>query len=123
MFLLTTLSAAEILSDAGMTVLIGLVVVFSMLLLLTGIFWLFGVLMSMSDKKKECPFGDLSDCVEDAPAAAPVAAPIVGNTETVATKPDVDGGIPEETVAAISAAVASVAPAGTQYALRGIRKL
>ena len=56
-------------------------------------------------------------------AAAPAAAPIVGNTETVSSKPDVDGGIPVETVAVISAAVASVAPAGTQYAVKGIRKL
>ena len=31
-------------------------------------------------------------------------------------------GIPEETVAAISAAVAAVAPAGKQYAVSGIRK-
>ena len=57
-----------------------------------------------------------------APVATP-AAPVVGNTETVASKPDVDGGVPAETVAAISAAVASVAPEGTQYAVKGIRKL
>ena len=55
--------------------------------------------------------------------AAPAAAPIVGNTETVASKPDVDGGIEPETVAVISAAVASVAPEGTQYAVKGIRKV
>ncbi|MBR5523886.1 MAG: OadG family protein [Clostridia bacterium] len=125
MFLLTSTNAAQILGDAGMTVLIGFTVVFSVLLLLTGIFWLFGVTMSAGKKKKECPFGDLSELDEDVPPVygAPVEAPIVGNTEPVATKPEVDGGIPEETVAAISAAVAAVAPQGSQYAVRGIRKL
>ena len=58
-----------------------------------------------------------------APAPAPAVAPIVGNTQQVSSKPDVDGGVPAETVAVISAAVASVAPAGTQYAVKGIRKL
>ena len=124
MFLLASAGAGQILGDAGMTVLIGLVVVFAVLLLLTCVFKLFGILMSAGKKEKECPFGDLSEWEEDTPAvSAPIAAPIVGNTETVASKPDVDGGIPEETVAVVSAAVASVAPAGTQYAVRGIRKL
>ena len=62
------------------------------------------------------PQSDPAPVVEE-PAPAAVSAPIVGNTETVSSKPDVDGGIPAETVAVISAAVASVAPAGTQYAV------
>lgn len=110
----------SILGDAGITILIGFVVVFLMLLLLTGVFKLFGLIMSAGEKKEET----FAPSVPVAPAApaAPVA-PIVGNTETVSSKPDVDGGVPAETVAAISAAVASVAPAGTQYAVKGIRKL
>ena len=45
LFLLAGDSAAEILSDAGWTIAIGLVVVFTVLLLLTGIFKLFGIIM------------------------------------------------------------------------------
>ena len=123
MYLLASAAAGQILGDAGMTVLIGLVVVFSVLLLLTGVFKLFGMLMS-TGKKKGDEMPSAAAPVVSAPAvSAPVSAPIVGNTEPVASKPDVDGGIPEETVAVVSAAVASVAPAGTQYAVRGIRKL
>ena len=104
--------------DTLSTIVIGLVVVFAVLLLLSGVFKVFGMIMSKSDKKADLP-------VAPAAPAAPVAAaaPIVGNTETVSSKPEVDGGVPAETVAVISAAVASVAPEGTQYAVRGIRKL
>ena len=111
----------SILGDAGITIAIGLTVVFLVLLLLTGVFKLFGILMTAGEKKEDDLFASFAP---EAPVttAAP-AAPIVGNTETVNSKPDVDGGVPAETVAAISAAVASVAPEGTQYAVRGIRKL
>lgn len=102
------------------TVAIGFLVVFLMLLLLTGIFKVFGMIMSRAQKEQPAatPVAKAS-----APAPAPAAAPIVGNTQQVSSKPDVDGGVPAETVAVISAAVASVAPAGTQYAVKGIRKL
>ena len=113
----------SILADAGITIAIGLTVVFLVLLLLTGVFKLFGVIMSAAEKKAGVPV-PMAPVAPMAPAApTAVSAPIVGNTETVATKPDVDGGIPAETVAVISAAVASVAPEGTQYAVKGIRKL
>ena len=110
----------SILADAGITIAIGLTVVFLVLLLLTGVFKLFGVIMAAGEKKAPVflPDAPVSTVVPVAPVA-----PIVGNTEQVASKPDVDGGVPAETVAAISAAVASVAPAGTQYAVKGIRKL
>lgn len=111
----------SILGDAGITIAIGLTVVFLVLLLLTGVFKLFGVIMSAGEKKT--PVDIPAAPVAPAAPAAVSAAPIVGNTETVSSKPDVDGGVPAETVAAISAAVASVAPEGTQYAVRGIRKL
>ena len=110
----------SILGDAGITIAIGLTVVFLVLLLLTGVFKVFGMIMSAGEKDEEIP-APVTPAVT-APAAAP-AVPIVGNTETVSSKPDVDGGVPAETVAAISAAVASVAPEGTQYAVKGIRKL
>lgn len=109
----------SILGDAGITIAIGLTVVFLVLLLLTGVFKVFGMIMSAGNKEEEVP----APVAPVAPAAAAPVAPIVGNTETVNSKPDVDGGVPAETVAAISAAVASVAPAGTQYAVKGIRKL
>ena len=109
----------SILSDAGIVIAIGLTVVFMVLLLLTGVFKVFGMIMSAGNKEEEVP----APVAPVAPAAAAPVAPIVGNTETVSTKPEVDGGVPAETVAAISAAVASVAPVGTQYAVKGIRKL
>lgn len=115
--LLLAESAKDILSDAGMTILIGLVVVFTVLLLLTGVFKLFGTLMSKAGD-------DETEAGESVPAAprAVAAAPVVGNTRPVSTEPQVQNGIPEETVAVIAAAVASVAPAGSQYAVKSIRK-
>ena len=107
--------------DTLSTIVIGLVVVFTVLLLLSGVFKVFGMIMSKNDKKSELPLAPAVPAAPVAPVAA--AAPIVGNTETVSSKPEVDGGVPAETVAVISAAVASVAPEGTQYAVRGIRKL
>lgn len=108
---------SAILGDAGITIVIGLVVVFSVLLLLTGVFKAFGVVVSATQKKE-------NEAVESAVpvVAAPVAAPIVGNTQEVRTTPEIQNGIPAETVAVIGAAVASMAPAGSQYAVRGIRK-
>ena len=110
----------SILGDAVITIAIGFSVVFLVLLLLTGVFKLFGMIMSFREEKE--PVAPVAPAMTSAPVAAP-AAPVVGNTETVSSTPDVDGGVPAETVAAISAAVASVAPEGTQYAVRGIRKL
>ncbi|MBQ6848645.1 MAG: OadG family protein [Clostridia bacterium] len=108
----------SVLADAGSVIAIGLTVVFLVLLLLTGVFKIFGIAMSRDEDEEVIP--------APAKVAPPVAAPraaIVGNTETVSSKPDVDGGVPAETVAVISAAVASVAPEGTQYAVKGIRKV
>lgn len=112
----------SILADAGSIIAIGFTVVFLVLLLLTGIFKIFGV--AMSGIQENSSVAAPAPAVKAvSPVSASAEAPIVGNTETVASKPDVDGGIPAETVAVISAAVASVAPAGSQYAVKGIRKL
>ena len=108
----------SVLADAGSVIAIGFTVVFLVLLLLTAIFKIFGIAMSGVQEQEEKP-----SAPAPAAKAAPVSAPIVGNTQQVASKPAVDGGVPAETVAVISAAVASVAPEGTQYAVKGIRKL
>lgn len=111
-------TVGAILGDAGMTILIGLVVVFAVLLLLTGIFKLFGLLMSGVRKD-----GEASPAASAPAAAVPAAAPMLGNTERVSSAPTVQNGIPDETVAVISATMAAIAPAGTQYAVSSIRKL
>lgn len=118
LFLAEEVSAGAILSDAGLTILIGLVVVFAVLLLLTGVFRLFGEIMSRLGEKAEAA----KNVEKTAPAAAAAAPAIVGNTQPVTTAPAVQNGIASETVAVISAAVAAVAPAGTQYAVAAIRK-
>ena len=116
-------SAGSLAGEALITIMIGLVVVFSVLLLLTGVFKLFGVVMTYLENNKTVAQPAVPAASAAPVAPAPVAAPIVGNTETVSSTPDVDGGVPAETVAAISAAVAAVAPEGTQYAVKGIKKL
>ncbi len=113
-----------LLGDAGMTILIGLVVVFAVLLLLTGIFKLFGMVMSGIERGGQSAAPAAAAPAASAAATVPAApAAAVGNTETVSTAPAVQNGIPDETVAAIGAVVAALAPAGTQYAVSGIRKL
>ncbi len=117
---LAPLTFGEIISDAGLVIAIGLIVVFSVLVLLTLVFKLFGKVMS----RGEAPI-DMKAAPVAAPAAAVAATPapaMVGNTQPVTTTPAVQNGIPAETVAVISAAVAAVAPAGTQYAVSSIHK-
>lgn len=109
------------LADPGAIIALALTGMFAILLVVTTVLKIMGVDMSVTKEEK-----DASPVVPAAPAAvapAPAMTPIVGNTETVTSKPDVDGGVPAETVAVISAAVASVAPEGKQYAVKGIRKL
>ena len=116
-------SVGEVLGGAATTFVIGFTVVFLVLLLLTGVFKVFGLIMSLKEKKAEDTFHQDIPNIPVMPSAPVASAPVVGNTETVSSQPDVDGGVPAETVAAISAAVAFVAPEGTQYAVRGIKKL
>lgn len=121
MFVLSA-NAGQILGDAGSVIAIGLTVVFLVLLLLTGVFKLFGIAMGGQENGDKVP-APAVPAAPAAPVATPAAAPITGNTQQVSSKPEVDGGVPAETVAVISAAVASVAPEGTQYAVKGIRKV
>ena len=97
------LQTNNLLGDAGMTVLIGLVVVFAALLVLPVVFWLFGKVAGAGkgEKSAEAPK------VAPAPMAAP-AAPVV------------EDGVPEEVVAVIAAAVAAMSDGTTRYAVRRI---
>lgn len=112
LFLLAGDSAAEILSDAGWTIAIGLVVVFTVLLLLTGIFKLFGIIMASLDKKEELA------AVDAAPVAAPVAA--AADIGPSVSEAQVRNGISDEETAVIAAAVAASMPAGKPYTIRKI---
>lgn len=112
LFLLAGDSAAEILSDAGWTIAIGLVVVFTVLLLLTGIFKLFGIIMASLDKKEE------PAAIDAAPVAAPVAA--AADIGPSVSEAQVRNGISDEETAVIAAAVAASMPAGKPYTIRKI---
>lgn len=106
--------AGEILGGAGMTILIGLVVVFAVLILLTFIFWLFGKVMSGVGKKETPPPETKSAPKAAATAPAPIpAAPV----------PAVSEGISEEVVAVIAAAVAAMAPEGKRYTVRSVSRV
>ncbi len=122
MLLLAKETAGAILGDAGLTIVTGLVVVFAVLLLLVFVFKAFGTIMSRLEniEKATSAAPAAAPAAAAAPAPAPVAA--VGNTEPVSTKPEIQNGIPDETVAAISGAIACMAPAGKQYAVRSIMK-
>lgn len=96
------LQTENLLGNAGMTVLIGLVVVFGVLIVLTFVFWLFG---KVAGSSKGTPVA--------APAAPAVAAP-------AAPAPVVEDGVPEEVVAVIAAAVAAMSDGTTRYAVRRI---
>ena len=118
---LTLLATWSKLADPGAIIALALTGMFLVLLVLTTVMKMMGV--DTSADKEEAVSAPAAKVATPAAPAAPVSAPIVGNTETVSSKPDVDGGVPAETVAVISAAVASVAPEGKQYAVKSIRKV
>ena len=97
-------AAVDSYPSSGMVVLIGIVVVFSVLLLLTGIFWLFGKAIGNTQK-------------EEKPAFIPVKKPAPTPDSTPAVSDDVSN----EVVAVIAAAVASMSADGTKYVIRRIR--
>ncbi len=116
-FRLATETAGEILSDAGLTIVIGFVVVFAVLLLLTGVFKGFGTIMSGTQKEEETP------AVPMAPTAAPVAvaAPApVADLGPVMSSTEVRNGVEPEVTAVIAAAVATCMPAGQKYSIKKI---
>lgn len=106
------MDVGELLSNAGMTILIGVTVVFSVLILLTLIFYLFGKVMSRSNEKQTR---------DPAPAPLPAAKPRARTTVSAPMpKLAVEDGIDEEVVAVIAAAIASME--GGRYALRSVRR-
>ena len=107
-------SVGEILSGAGMTILTGVLVVFSTLLVLTFIFWLFGKVFGRSktgEKRKE-----------EKSAKAPTAVQAAPKAPAVQEAPAVQAGISGEVVAAIAAAVACMAPEGKRYTVRSVSR-
>lgn len=105
-------SASAILGDAALTIVIGLVVVFSVLLLLTGIFKAFGIVMEKLQSKEQS--GSVSEVEVKAPVATPVdLGPMVSTAQ-------IRNGITDEQVAVIACAVATSLPAGEKYAITKI---
>ena len=96
-----SVNTTALMSDSAMTVLIGLVVVFGVLVLLTFVFWLFGTVARAG--KSEEP----KTVVIPVPKAAP--APVV------------EDGVSDEVVAVIAAAIAAMSDGTTTYAIRRIR--
>lgn len=121
MLLLAKETAGAILGDAGLTIVTGAVVVFTVLVLLVFVIKVFGAIMSRLDNIEKATAAPAAvPAVASVPV--PAAAVAVGNTQPVSTKSEVQNGIPDETVAAISGAIACMAPAGKQYAVRSIMK-
>ena len=103
-FLTAAIDTSALLAEAGMTVLIGLCVVFAALLLLTGVFATFGLVANRKKDGTAAPQKSVP-----APQVKPAAAPVV------------EDGVPEEVVAVIAAAVAAMSEGDTKYAVRRIR--
>lgn len=120
MNLLAKETTAAILGDAGLVIVIGFVVVFAVLLLLVAVIKIFGSLMSRLDALEAAMPKTVKSAASAPVMSAPAVAPIVGNTQPVSTRPEIQNGIEDEVVAAISGAVACMASVGTQYAVRRI---
>ncbi len=103
--LTAAVNANALLSEAGMTVLIGFCVVFAALLLLTFVFWIFG----MVARGKSANQAVAKKVIPPSPVVKAAPAPVV------------EDGVPEEVVAVIAAAVAAMSDGTTQYAVRRIR--
>lgn len=99
------------LGDAVLDVVVGFVLVLGVLILLIAIFWAFGkIMVALNNRGKEMPAAQSAVAPRvSVPAAAPVA-------------PVAEEGISDEVVVVIAAAVAAMAPAGTTYAVRRIRR-
>lgn len=111
-------SVGEILSGAGLTILIGLVVVFAALIVLVLIFWLFGKLVHR-EEKPAVPAQKAAVSAPVAPAAVP--APVPGLMRGDGISDEVVAVI-AAAVAVIAAAVAAMAPEGKRYAIRQVQR-
>ncbi len=92
----------------------GLLVVFLVLILLTGLIWLYGAVVSNISGKG----GKKQDKTEKKPQ--PVAAPKAA-TSVKKAAPASKAGIPGEIIAVIAAAVASL-EGGSKYVIRGVKR-
>lgn len=99
------IDTGALLSEAGMTVLIGIAVVFTALLSLTLVFWLFGVVARGKNEETPKTVTPPSVPVQKKPTPAPV----------------VEDGVPDEVVAVIAAAIAAMSDGTSQYVVRRIR--
>ena len=97
---------SALLAEAGKTVLIGVLVVFSVLVLLTIIFRLFGVFSGF--KKTPAPAATTEEIPNELLAA--IAGAIAADSDEV----------PEEVAAVIAAAVAAMSDGKTRYTVRRI---
>lgn len=100
----------SVLYEAGMVIVIGLVVVFLTLIALTAIFWLFGKMMYRD--VRHVPVSETT-VRENVSVPMPARLPF---------KPVVQSGVSDEVVAVIAAAVAAMTPEGTRYAIRSVRR-
>lgn len=93
------------LNGAALVIAIGLIVVFLALIILTAIFWLFGKAMHRSS---------------DSGAVKKVEHRALQHKPSSAMPQE---GLSDEVVAVIAAAIAAMAPEGTRYAVRSIRRV
>lgn len=117
-------SGAAAMTDRGElmvnTTITGLVVVFSVLIILTLLFACYGKIVDkingVSVKKKKAP----KAAKPAAPAPKPQASVLAAKAAAPAAS--ADGSIPEEIVAVIAAAVAAMSDGDTSYRISGIRR-
>ena len=106
MSLAVLLQANALEPSPGMTVLIGVVIVFAVLLALTVVFWLFGVVAGAGSRRSAGP--------------KPAPAPKLSKKPASAPAPVVEDGVPDEVVAVIAAAIAAMSDGTTRYVVRRI---
>lgn len=110
-------SKLDILSEAGMVIVIGVVVVSLTLIALTAIFWLFGKVFSGNSNNTHNNL-DLESHDEKAGKYSPPPA-----LNSMVYKPATNNGVSDEVVAVIAAAVAAMAPDGCRYSVHSIHRV
>lgn len=102
----------------------GIVVVFSMLVLLTLLFAFYGKIADGISGRAKKKSGEKIKNAAPTPKAAPAAAKKTSSAQSVktASAPVSDGSIPEEIIAVIAAAVASMSDGTTGYQIRSVRR-
>ena len=106
-------TAGAIMADAALTIVIGFVVVFAVLLLLTSVFKVFGVVMKklQSGHQEEIPSQPIK--TESTPAVSVDLGPVMSTAR-------IRNGISDEQAAVVAAAVAATLPATEKYTITKI---